>query len=489
MMLATPRIVVIDDEPEHLLGLADCLNQQGFACLRVHFTGDPAGVTACPDVRIIFADLHLGMGSPSDHKINFGMIDGLLRDSIKPSGPYVIILWTQFPEQADELRAFLERPETEVVTPFDVRPLAKADHLDADGHVKDQDALVNAIDRIVRDSPQLAAMFDWEARVLGATGRTVSSILELAGTAGMAERGTEVGSILTRLAIEAVGAKNVNGDRFRAVNEALLPILADRVSALRSSAPDQELWSQALEPIAGLPGLSLENAARLNSLVHIADADETDVTERGVVAGLPGRYQRRFERCFGISEADAATDEFRCQGFDRDDARFRWVLVQCEAACDHAQAKPGTLPFFLGLVFPAGNAAGMPPMSTWRGPALHLDGDARLIRVSARFPVALPRSYAPAVTPLFRLREQMLNHLTYHIHTHGARPGTIEFRGQYDCTRRTPPDHAAATSDRTTASITGGQTPFPNSLTRSRRVPSGRSKSSPRPIARLSSGT
>lgn len=69
-------------------------------------------------------------------------------------------------------------------------------------------------------------------------------------------------------------------------------------------------------------------------------------------------------------------------------------------------------------------------MSTWRGPALHLDGDARLIRVSARFPVALPRSYAPAVTPLFRLREQMLNHLTYHIHTHGARPGMIGFRGK-----------------------------------------------------------
>lgn len=430
MMLASPRIVVIDDDPGHLRGLADCLNQQGFACLRVHFTGDPADVMVCPDVRIIFADLHLGMGNPSDHKTNFSMIGGLLQDSIQPLGPYVIILWTQFPEQADELRIFLERLGTDVAKPFDVRPLAKADHLDPSGEVKDQDALVNAIHGIVRDSPQLAAMFDWEARVLGATGRTVSSILELAGTAGMAQRGKEVGRILTRLAIEAVGEYNVSGDRFRAVNEALLPILADRISALRSSVFDQELWSKALEPVSGLPGLSIENAARLNSLVHIADADKTDVTERGAVVCLPGRYQRRFQRCFGISEAEAASDEFRCTGFDSADARFRWVLVQCEAACDHAQAKPGTLPFFLGLVFPAGNRGGKPPMSTWRGPALHLDGDARLIRVSARFPVALPRSYAPAVTPLFRLREQMLNHLTYHIHTHGARPGMIAFRGK-----------------------------------------------------------
>lgn len=431
-MLASPRIVVIDDQPEHLLGLADCLNQQGFACLRVRFTGDPADVRACPDVRIIFADLHLGMGNPSDHKTNFSTIGGLLQDSIRPSGPYVIILWTQFPEQADSLRAFLDRLGTDVAKPFDVRHLAKADHLDANGHVKDQDALVNAIGGIVRDSPQLAAMFDWEARVLGATGRTVSSVLELAGTAGMAQRGKEVGRILTRLAIEAVGENNVNGDRFRAVNEALLPILADRISALRSSTHDQKPWSEALESADGLPDLSLDNAARLNSLVHIADADETDVTERGVVARLPGRYQRRFERCFGIGEAQTATDEFRCKGFDSDDARFCWVLVQCEAACDHAQRNPGTLPFHLGLVFPAEleNKKKKPPMSTWCGPALQVDGDARLIRVSARFPVALPRSYAPAVTPLFRLREQILNHLTYHIHTHGARPGMIGFRGK-----------------------------------------------------------
>ena len=429
-MLTSPRIVVIDDQPEHLLGLADCLNQQGFACLRVQFTGNPADVTACPDVRIIFADLHLGMGNPSDQKTNFSMIGGLLQSSIQPSGPYLIILWTQFHEQAEGLRSFLDRLPTDVPRPFDVRPLAKADHLDANGQVKDQDALVNAIYGIVQDSPQLAAMFEWEARVLGATGRTVASVLELAGKAGMDQRGKEVGRILTRLAIGAVGEKNVETDRFRAVNETLLPILADRVSALRSSVPDHELWSRALEPVAGLPGLSLENAARLNSLVHIADADNTSVTERGVVVALPGRYQRRFERCFGISEAKAAAEEFRCTGFDKSDDRFCWVLVQCEAACDHAQAKPGTLPLFLGLVFPAGNADGMPPMSTWRGPPLHLDGDARLIRVSARFPVALPRGYASAVSPLFRLREQMLNHLTYQMHTHAARPGMIEFRGK-----------------------------------------------------------
>lgn len=429
-MWGSPRVIAIDDDPQHLRGLVDCLNRQGTACHQLHFTGDPSGVTACPDVRIIFADLHLGMGTPSDHKSNFSMIGGLLQDTIKPSGPYFIILWTQFPEQAEALRAFLDRLETDVTKPFDVLSLPKADHLGPDGSVKNEEALLEAIEGIPRESTQFAALLDWERRVLRATGRTVSSILELAAGESTGERPKVIGRVLSRLAIEAVGPNNVEADPLRAVNEALLPILADRISALRSSSSEQEIWSEALEPVAGLPTLSLENTARLNSLVHIADPDAAAAAERGIVAGLPSRYRRRFDRCFGITEEQMAAEEFRCTQFDKNNDRFCWVLVQCEAACDHAQARPRTLPFYLGLVFPTNrrNKKKKPPASTWRGPPLRLRGNTRVLRVSARFPVALPQSYSRRITPMFRLREQILNELTYHIHTHGARPGMIAFR-------------------------------------------------------------
>ena len=122
-MWGSPRIIAIDDDPHHLRGLVDCLNRHGTACRQIHFTGDPSGVRACPDVRIIFADLHLGMGTPSDHKSNFSMIGGLLQNTIKPSGPYFITLWTQFPEQAEALRTFLDRLDTDVTKPFDVLSL------------------------------------------------------------------------------------------------------------------------------------------------------------------------------------------------------------------------------------------------------------------------------------------------------------------------------------------------------------------------------
>ena len=88
MMLPTPRVVAIDDKSEHLERLTQGLNRYGTACLPIHFTGETAEIPPCPHVRVIFADLHLIVGTPGDHARDFSMIGSLLEDTIKPSGPY-----------------------------------------------------------------------------------------------------------------------------------------------------------------------------------------------------------------------------------------------------------------------------------------------------------------------------------------------------------------------------------------------------------------
>ena len=126
-MLPAPRVVAIDDELEHLEGLTRGLNRHGTACLPIHFTGEPASIPPCRHVRVIFADLHLGGGPPGDHTQDFSTIGGLLEDTIKPSGPYLIVLWTMYPEQADGLHAFLKKRLQDVPKPFAVQPLDKND--------------------------------------------------------------------------------------------------------------------------------------------------------------------------------------------------------------------------------------------------------------------------------------------------------------------------------------------------------------------------
>ena len=432
-MLGSPRIVAIDDDDAHLSGLARGLSWNGVACLQIHFTGDATGIKPCPDVRIVFADLHLGAGSPSDHKADFAVITALLEDTIKPSGPYFIVLWTQYQDQAPELRNYLEdRLGSTVTKPLDVWSLPKSEHIDFDGggKIKDQGKLMGAIGNIIRASPQVGAVIEWETQVLGAAGRTVSSILDLTSVGDGGQRAEETGRILGRLAVEAVGKDHVERDRFRAVNDALLPILADRIARTRTGQIDDELWQAALTIPDRRTMASLKRAAKLNRLVHIADPKGVSATGRGVVVPLPASHRGDFRDLFGIEEEDAVTTRFRCKSgvFDPNSDRFRWVLVQCQAACDYAQSNPGSVPYYLGLDFPEEHrASNNPPDSTWLGPVFEFDGEIRRLRVNAGFPLTLASSLLQDITPLYRLREQILNDLAYHVHSHGARPGMILF--------------------------------------------------------------
>lgn len=428
-MLGSPRIVAIDDQEEHLAGLVNCLNQNGVACLQIRYTGDPPKIEACPDVRVIFADLQLVPGPRSDHLADFAGIGSLLEGTIKPTGPYFIVLWTQYEDQASGLLEFLnERLDPRVTKPYDVRPLPKSHHIDRDGNIG-ADKLMEEIADIARDLPQLGALFDWEGRALRASGRTVSSILDLAPTGEAGKPSDRLGEVLGHLGVEAVGRDHVEGDRFRAVNDALLPILADRIARMSLDGHEDALWQEALKIPDGSGSLAVEDAARLNRLVHIADTDNASPTARGVVVPLPNSYRVEFGDHFGIDETDAASKRFRCKNFDPDSSNFRWVLVQCQAACDFAQSNPGSLPYYLGLDFPEEHRAtsGNPPESTWRGPVFELRGEIRRLRVSAGFPVVLPTSELQGIEPLYRLREQILNDLAYHLHSHGARPGMMSF--------------------------------------------------------------
>ncbi len=171
------------------------------------------------------------------------MIGGLIESTIQPSGPYFIVLWTMYPDQATALYDFLVKRLQNVAKPFTVQALNKNDHLDPQGDVKSLEALVEAIGQIVAEQPQIGALLNWEERVFGATADTLTSITAMAESAARdASSGEEVGRLLASLAVEAVGSEHVEADRFRAVNDALLPILADRIASMRSRTADDELW-------------------------------------------------------------------------------------------------------------------------------------------------------------------------------------------------------------------------------------------------------
>ena len=430
MIYPTPRIIAIDDEQQDLDGLVSGLNQMGFACLSFHFTGDREGIRSCPHVRVIFADLHLNEGSAgSDDARHFSLIGSLIQDTIKPSGPYILILWTKYSDKAEDLRRFLDERLEATPGPLAVKAIDKMLHLQRNGNVQSTEKLVEDITRLFDNEPQIAALLNWEERVLDATADTVYSIFDLAEEQN---RGDDVGRLLARLAIEAVGKHHVELDRFHAVNEALLPILTDRIATMRSKDDSESIWKSAFNISDIESAHSLEKAAKLNRLIHIAPPmDAEDGTRRGAVIALSESLSgSAFKHQFNVKQGEAALKQFLCKNFAEEDERFRWVLVQCQAACDYMQNQPGPLPYYLGLELPQPlvSKSGKAPAALWTSPPFESEGTTRLLHVSARFQVSLPAADVQEAKPLYRLREQLLNDLIYHIHGYGARPGILSFR-------------------------------------------------------------
>lgn len=431
MMLSTARIIAVDDERKHLDSLMEGLTQYGAACLPIYFTGSVMDIPPCPHVRVIFADLHLIGGTQShDHKKDFGAIGSLIEKTIKPSGPYFIVLWTQYADQADKLHDFLKRLEG-VPKPLAVCALDKNEHLDLEeGNIKSPRLLVDSIKKVVSKQPQVAALLRWEERISDAASNTISSILKLGSAADT--KNEELGKLLRSLASAAVGENRIEEDQCRAVNNALLPILADRIASMesRDDNTDNELWQAAFAKPATKEKLTPEKIAKLNHWLHIDDSEDNGMsTERGAVINLPEMYRgNKFEETFGLAQNEAADKEFKCKEFQRICDKARWVLVQSQAACDYAQKRAGPLPFHLGLMWPTSKTVkGKLPAAVWSSPLFEFNNEVFLLHVNARFEISLTETRIRGSQPLFRLREQLLDNLIFQLHSYGARPGFISF--------------------------------------------------------------
>lgn len=424
MILPTPRIVAIDDELPHLQGISDGIQRHGSDCLAVHFNGNIKWVRPCPHVRIVIADLHLTPGAASDDQTrHFGVIQSILEQTLVPRGPYLLVLWTHFAQEAASLRAFLQERLTGASRPLDVIALDKAHHLEPTGAVRDMPALVAAIDASLKTLPAFAALLNWEARVIAAAGDTLSELVGLGAPAAGGTGLPPLDRLLPSLAIAAVGAERVDTRRFAAVNDALMPVLVDRVSS-SPTTEDEDVWKNAFAPVTAgnLPKLSADEAAKLNRAIHIAPTCLP--TDRGAVLPLPPSLAAAFEKTFGLGSTLAATEEF---GQREGDTSGRWVLVQMQAPCDFAQAQSGPLPFVLGLELAAAKIPGNAPKALLSTPPFASPTGLRVLRMNVRFALSLAASEVASATVLYRLRDQLLNDLSFRAHTYSARPGSLTF--------------------------------------------------------------
>ena len=433
-MLGITRIVAFDNESKHLDALVQGISGAGAHCLGFKFTGDTEamGVIPCPHVRVVFFDLNMvDTATPSSFSQHYSNIGSLI-ELLQPNGPYVIILWTHYDDRVGELREFLDKRLTSARKPFNVTALAKDKYIDGDGAIIDIDQLVQAIQNVMDESPALSALADWEKRVLVAASETLSSVTMLGSPHKTSfQQQQDIPRLMAIMSIESAGQDNVASSPFRALGDALLPVLADHVSALMSQADMPEVWGSVLGTSEDTPTIGETEAAQLNWAIHFAqDIGSNRGAERGSVIPLETLLPiEGFQETFGIAAGLASEKQFRCKGYQDGSPSFQWVLVQAQAACDYAQGQPGPLPFYLGIdIDNSVSIGGSKPGALWTSAVYERGGTLRQLQVNARFSLSLTTQRAKELEPQYRLREQILGDLIHHIHVYGARPGMMSFR-------------------------------------------------------------
>ena len=448
-MFTPPRFVVVDDKPDHLTAILKAFQALGAPCLGVtydpeheldsrHFRG----------VRALFVDLHLTESAATTDEIrHFAVIAGLLEQNIDASGgPFILVVWTEHEHVVPELTRYLDEslePRTTHARPLAVVGLPKAQFINLDtGEPNDEgaaNALRDSIERAVRGQPQLAALMAWETDVLAAVGATLSALVDLVpdDIRNSASFGRGLDEILTRLAREAVGQRQIANAPRAAVTSALAPILADRIINQNVSEVAMAAWGQAVT-WNGTERLDPTRAGKVNRMLHVAVPPSETIwsTDWGAVVDFPAEWRNDVEmrQRFGTVMPQLLGGEYKIQRNDRDRCRPR--LIRIGAACDHAQDRGGPLPYLFGLEIPVdvqrrpdNTGTVRLPASEWLSPTLLLDAEAGplALAVNTRYATTVSPAAAEGWQPVYRLREQLLMHLISHPSGHMARPGIVQF--------------------------------------------------------------
>ncbi len=414
--------------------LVDALQGAGVPCLGVRYT-DEAGVEArfLSGARVLFLDLHLTTGAPaSDIAVPAGIITTILEEAMQEGlAPYIVVLWTKHPDQKVAFEEYLFDNLAPGKRPLKVVGLDKNPFLAANTGTK----LLDAVTQSICADPRLNVLLQWEREVLSAASRTVGSVVRMVPDLKRTETdfSSDLDRVLSVLAREALGVTHAAADPRTALNNALAPILLDRLANMEISAQDAKVWQKGLTRISEEGLGAQEDAAPLNSMLHIALPQSEHMTSggRGVVTLVPkiaADAEALIAEMFGLEAKPLLSNLFKI--FEKENRkRSGLCLLRVGAACDFAQARKGPIPFVLGAFIPADVERKNLPLAEFETPPFVLPGFDEPMRMAWNVRMTATRTEAQIASwaPAWRLREQLLAQVTMHGSGYATRPGIVSF--------------------------------------------------------------
>jgi len=442
------RVAAIDNEQEHLEKIYSALVRAGYWVMP--FLYDLGSVSPEPPspyngVRLIFTDIHLNDGGMNNMAQQALAIVSALK-KIVCDGPYVVIFWTKFPTDAEEVfnNIKVRAKELELVPPVGYGCIDKNLVLTSDN--SNLVELKTQIDEAIKNSGALLLSVSWEERVSQAAVLTTHRLFELARSNENEDALTIWHKLLSFLSAQSVGEAQVQRAPIAAMDSALLPILEDRLTAAASHAVDS-LGELLLTEDGNMPPSISCPSLNSHYLVSTLVADGGYLpSSRGVVSLIQrNEWDASQNDVWGCSCNDAIRKEFllttnQSLSDDKID-EIQPCLVTLTPECDDVQGKVVSYRYLFAVLVPFSDSnrswyfskskKQYSNLSIFDAGVLSLDigsgkSDYCLLISCNRF-FARPTSELMNVTPKLRLRRATLEELSHHYATHSRRPGVMRF--------------------------------------------------------------
>lgn len=355
MGIAAPRILIVDDKPEHGEAIARTLWRLGYASLFVLY--DQAALAngdygPYQGVRLIFMDIDLaGTGSVGNGSIAYADVVATIKSILDSNnGPWVLVTWTGHADHAERLLSYLKDPDRlpEELQPISNDVMEKEKFIHDDGTDRNG-AILPRLKEVIRQDNATGCLLGWEAGVWESANQVVAELSQTANQLKGDDIHKNLGHLLYELARAAAG-KTIDdlSDYAPALYEVLTSLLSDKLSVWTPEAQDsckqesvsavddgEEIadWKRRINTMINLEMVkdSTNSSPAPGSLIAFPETPAIEQISNINSIKEAGKFVRRHFLCFqkATAKADRKQISEKCGLY----------FLDTTPPCDHAQKK------------------------------------------------------------------------------------------------------------------------------------------------------
>lgn len=351
-MIENNRIIIIDDDEEHLAQLRQVFYNHGIGCKGFVYDGFNFPDHPMTGVRFAFFDVHLNQA---------GDINSTLKDAIGHyininNGPYVLVFWTNRVELISTFINFINRTDDEFrrkLKPLLITSIDKTDFLDS------EKKLTEKLEEIL-SSDLVKCLIRFDESVLIAARQTLDRILNIIpfsdnwGESNQYNKDCQ--DVFSKIAEATYGLNQAKSNPDSAIKESIVPVFKH---ILLNNG--DTYWADFLLPLKQAKksgdlkfpeGFSVE---KLNTIIHIdgLNIPPQNIYSRGAVCKfIEQDFDNNFTRLFNIKYTEWFGLTF--PGITKEERQTAIpIAIEFSAACDYCQNKKRTNKYILGIMCPS----------------------------------------------------------------------------------------------------------------------------------------